>query len=240
VIAVVLMGSGLILTGSRGGLLSLLGVIGFVTILSLSKKKSNHSENETKAVNPQKKLILIGASITLVLVLFGSVIFLGGESDLMRGTGLSNEAEISNGRFHFWQMTLQIIKDHPIIGTGLDSFGVAFTRYDTWNGKMRVEQAHNEYLQVLSDGGILGFACLVFFIFVLFKNGWRNAKFSNDRYRRGVAIGGLGGCFGIIIHSFFDFPLRTPSNLYFFLMLAVLATSTIIYPKLYRRHGHED
>ncbi len=240
VIAVVLMGSGLVLTGSRGGLVSLLGVIGFVTFFSLSQKKSKSSDHETQPVYRQKKLILIGASITLVLVLFTSVIFLGGESSLMRGTGLNNPDEISNGRFHFWQMSLQIIKDHPIIGTGLDTFGVAFTRYDTWNGKIRVEQAHNEYLHILSDAGVLGFACFVFFMILLFKNGLRNASLSSDRYRRAVAIGAIGGCVGIIIHSFFDFPLRTPSNLYFFLMLAVLATNTIIYPKLYRHHAHEN
>jgi O-antigen ligase len=90
-------------------------------------------------------------------------------------------------------------------------------------------------LQILSDAGILGFACVVAFIVLLFRKGFSHAKESSDRFRRGVTIGALGGCFGIMIHSFFDFPLRTPSNSLFFLMLAVLATTTIIYPKLYRK-----
>jgi O-antigen ligase len=235
IIAVVLMGSGLILTSSRGGVLSLLGVIGFVTFFNLIGKKAKGSEEKSAKLFSNNKFLLIGASLALVLILFGSVIFLGGESALIRGTGLSKEAEISNGRFHFWQTALGIIKDNPIIGTGLDSFGVAFTKYDTWNGALRVEQTHNEYLQILSDAGILGFACVVTFIFLLFRKGLRNAKQSSDRFRRGVAIGALGGCFGIMIHSFFDFPLRTPSNSLFFLMLAVLATTTIVYPKLYRK-----
>lgn len=235
IIAVVLMGSGLILTSSRGGVLSLLGVIGFVTFFNLIGKKAKGSEEKSAKLFSNNKFLLIGASLALVLILFGSVIFLGGESALIRGTGLSKEAEISNGRFHFWQTALGIIKDHPIIGTGLDSFSVAFTKYDTWNGALRVEQTHNEYLQILSDAGILGFACVVTFIVLLFRKGFSHAKESSDRFRRGVAIGALGGCFGIMIHSFFDFPLRTPSNSLFFLMLAALATTTIVYPKLYRK-----
>lgn len=235
IIAVVVMGIGVILTGSRGGLLSLFGVIGFVTLFNLIGRKTNSTSENHSSAKKQNKFLLVSASLILILVLFGSVIFLGGESALMRGTGLSSQSDISTGRFHFWQTALQVIKDHPIIGTGLDSFGVAFTKYDTWNGNMRIEQTHNEYLQILSDAGILGFGCVAAFIFLLFRKGLKNANESSDRFRRGVAIGALGGCFGIMIHSFFDFPLRTPSNSFFFLMLAVLATTEVIYPKLYRR-----
>ncbi len=236
VIAIVLMGSGLILTGSRGGILSLLGVIGFVTLFNLISKKKNSKPSSEKAQGSNtRKFILVGASLALILVLLGSVVFLGGDSALMRGAGLSNEAEISNGRFHFWQTALQIIKDNPIIGTGLDSFGVSFTKYDSWNGNMRVEQAHNEYLQILADAGILGLACVIAFIFMLFRQGFRLVNQTGDRFRCGVVIGSMAGCFGILIHSFFDFPLRTPSNSFFFLMLAVLATGSISYPKFYRK-----
>ncbi|HXG84682.1 MAG TPA: hypothetical protein VNI84_11705, partial [Pyrinomonadaceae bacterium] len=122
-----------------------------------------------------------------------------------------------------------------ILGTGLDSFGVSFTRYDTWNGNMRVEQAHNDYLQILADAGILGFICVLSFIVLLFWQSLRIVGKSSDNFRRNVAVGALAGCFGIIVHSFFDFPLRTPANGYFFLLFAVLATATVNYPKLYRK-----
>ncbi|MDQ6788127.1 MAG: hypothetical protein M3033_15085, partial [Acidobacteriota bacterium] len=106
---------------------------------------------------------------------------------------------------------------------------------DTWNGTFRVEQAHNDYLQILSDAGILGFACVAAFIILLFKQSLRIIAKSSDNFRRNAAIGALAGCFGIMIHSLFDFPLRTPANGYFFLILAALSTATINYPKLYRR-----
>jgi hypothetical protein len=47
---------------------------------------------------------------------------------------------------------------------------------------------------------------------------------SRDDFRRGVATGALAGCFAVLVHSFFDFTLHTPSNTLLFLVLAGLAT----------------
>lgn len=235
-IAIILMGGGILLTGSRGGLVSLLGVIVFVTVFHLLiKSRHENQAGESSRSSLKRKFLLIGGSLALILVFVGFALFLGGDSALLRSTGVAKQEDISMGRFHFWQTTLQIIKDNPIIGTGLDSFGTAFTKYDTWNGTLRVEQSHNDYLQILADAGILGFGCVVAFIAILFWKSFRLINRSNDRFRRGVAIGALAGCFGIVIHSFFDFPLRTPSNAFFFLTLAALATASIHYPKLYRK-----
>lgn len=237
IIAVILMGIAVILTGSRGGILSLLGVVAFVTLLNLKNKSSKNNDYETGASFSKSyaNLILIGSSLALLLALLGSVLFLGGDSSLMRGVGMTEQADFSTGRTHFWKTTLQIIADNPIIGTGLDSFGMPFTKYDTWNGTMRVEQAHNDYLQILSDAGILGFACAAAFIFLLFKKGFALINETTDLFGRGVIIGSLAGCFGILMHSFVDFPLRTSSNSLFFLMLAVLATTSVRYSRMRRR-----
>ena len=235
IIALVLMGISVVLTGSRGGLISLFGVIGFVTLFNFTNKKPKPFSDESLEPKSNNKLILIGASLALVLVLAGSVLFLGADSSLMRGTGLTAQADISTGRSHFWSVALQVIKENPIIGTGLDTFGTAFTKFDTWNGNLRVEQVHNDYLQIFSDAGILGFICLIAFIFLLFKQSLNVINRTSDKFRKAVAVGALGGIFGMLIHSFFDFPLRTPANSYFFLIFVVLATGIITYPKLYRR-----
>ena len=231
IIAVVLMGVCVLLTSSRGGLLSLLAVVGFVTFFNLIGRKPRHRES----AKPTNKFILIGASLTLILALMGTALFLGGGSDLKRGAGLTTMEDVSTGRFHFWGIAVQVIKDNPVIGTGLDTFGTIFTKHDTWNGSLRVEQAHNDYLQILADAGILGFLCLVAFIFLLFKQSFAIINQTSDKFRRGAAIGALAGCFGILFHSFFDFPLRTPSNPFIFLTLVVLAVGSLNYPKLYRK-----
>lgn len=233
IIAAVIMGIGLILTSSRGGFLSLLGVIGFVITLNLLKKQDGEKVEKTN--NYRRYFAFIGGGITLILVVVGAVFLLGGDQSLLRGTGLQNaQTDISSGRTHFWSVALKVFFDYPIFGVGLNAFGTAFPQYDTWNGNLRIEQAHNDYLQMLTEAGIIGFICIAAFIFLLFKKGLQTISQSTDNFRRNIAIGALAGCFGILIHSFFDFPLRTPSNAFFFLTLAVLATASIDYAKIYR------
>jgi O-antigen ligase len=212
-------------------------------LLNLTERKTERhaADAENKLAGFQKNLLIIGSALMLIVLLIGSALFFGGETSVSRGIGLNNQGDVSTGRFHFWQVAWQIIIHNPIIGAGLDAFGVAFTRYDTWNGLYRVEQAHNDYLQILADAGIPGFLCLLVFIFLLFKKGLQVVRQSGDNlFQRGTAVGALAGCFGILIHSFFDFPLRTPSNALFFLVLTALATISINPSKLYQRRSRRQ
>jgi O-antigen ligase len=238
IIAVVVMGIAILLTGSRGGLISLLGVVGFIVAANLFGKTKNdkNSDGEESRKNFRRNFGFIVGGLALILVLFGAALLLGGDESLLRGIGLqANQTDVTSGRRHFWEIALKIFVDRPIFGAGLDSFGTAFTHYDTWNGSFRVEQAHNDYLHILADTGILGFACVAAFIFLLFKKSLQIIGTSTDSFRRNAAIGALAGCFGVLVHSFFDFPLRTTSNAFFFLLLVVIATTSIYYPKIYRR-----
>lgn len=236
--AAVVMGMAILFTGSRGGLISLVAVVAFVGAANFlgnrRSREKNTEETKNKSRFPRKLTYIVGG-LALILGLLGAVILLGGDESLVRGFNLTaDQTDATNGRKYFWQTAFKIIFDHPIIGTGLDSFGVVFTRYDSWNGNLRVEQAHNDYIQILADAGILGFACVASFIILLFKQSLQIITKASDNFRRSVAAGALAGCVGILIHSLFDFPLRTPANGYFFLLLAVLATASISYPKLYR------
>jgi O-antigen ligase len=215
----------------------LLGVVGFIVAANLiGKTKSGESSGgEENKNNFRRNFAFIAGGLALMLILFGAVLLLGGDESLLRGIGLqANQVDISSGRSHFWQIGLKIFLGHPILGAGLDSYGTAFTGYDTWNGNFRVEQAHNDYLQILADAGILGFACVAGFIFLLFKQSLQIIGTASDNFRRNAAIGALAGCFGVLVHSFFDFPLRTTANAFFFLLLVVIATASIYYPKSYR------
>jgi O-antigen ligase len=162
-------------------------------------------------------------AVTLVAVVLGTVTLMGGESGLTRLLGSLNTDDPTTGRAHFWGVTVDIIKTHPILGIGLGAFGVVYTAYDTRNGLFRLEQAHNDYLQVLADGGIVGAILGLFFVISLFRMGFARSE-SNDGFRRGVATGALAGCFAVLVHSFFDFTLHTTSNALLFLILAALAT----------------
>jgi O-antigen ligase len=225
IIAAVIMGIALIFTSSRGGILSFFGVLGFLVIPRILDK---NDRSEDIAAQNKSKFALIAGVLALIIGLFGAVIMLGGDQSLLRGVGLATSGDVSSGRSHFWAIALKIFFDYPVLGAGLNAFGVAFTGYDTWNGNNRVEQAHNEYLQILADAGIVGFACVAAFIYLLFKYSLSAIEAAADNvYRKSAARGALAGCFGIFIHSFFDFPLRTPANAFFFLLLTVIATVSI-------------
>ena len=118
---------------------------------------------------------------------------------------------------------MDVIKAHPVIGSGLGSFGVIYTRYDSRNGLYRLEQAHNDYLQILSDGGIVGGLLGLSFLVILFRKGFARRN-TDDKFRRGIVTGALAGCFAVLVHSAFDFTLHTTSNALLFLILAAMAT----------------
>ncbi len=237
IIAIILMGIAILFTGSRGGLLSLLGVLGFVMFTNFLRHGNSDEpvSKEEKRARLRRNIALGGGGLALILILFGAVVLLGGDASLVRGIGFTNQADVSSGRLHFWSVALQTFNAYPILGAGLDAFGTAFPQYDTWNGSFRVEQAHNDYLQTLADAGILGLICVVSFVFLLFKQGLQRIGAEHSHFRRSVAIGALAGCFGILLHSFFDFPLRTASNGFYFLLLAALATAPIAFPKRRQR-----
>lgn len=227
--ATIVMGVALVMTGSRGGILSFFGVVGLVTVFAFLKKEKKTADGEGDGnKDRRRKLLLVGGGLAFFLLIAGGGILLGGDSALFRGLGIENTAaDVSNGRLHFWYIALQIFRDNFLLGAGFDAFGVAFTKYDTWNGAFRIEQAHNDYLQILADTGIFGLACVLGFIYLFFKRALVIVFATHDRFRYGVAIGSLAGCFGIMIHSFFDFPLRTPANAFIFLTLAALAIVSV-------------
>ena len=224
--AVVVMGVAVAFTGSRGGMLGFLTTAAFTFVLTfLAGRRKGHG-NEPLAASQGLPLLAAGG-LGLVVVIFGTALLLGGNDSLLRGIGaVSANVDVSTGRLHFWPIALRIFLDHPVIGAGMEAFGAAFPVYDSWNGFFRVEHAHNDYLQILADGGILGFACVAAFIVLLFRCGLRTVAAASG-FRRAAAIGALAGCLGILVHSFFDFPLRTNSNAFFFLLLAVIATSRV-------------
>ena len=221
-----LMAVALIMTNSRGGLISLFAELLFlVATMGLRRRRHKHRKSVSEEHKPRIKSAAVkaGLALAMVVALFGSVVLLGGEEALTRMVGSVNTDDPTTGRAHFWSVTVDIIKNHPLVGTGLGAFGVVYTGYDSRNGMYRLEQAHNDYLQVLSDGGIVGAGLGLFFVVSLFRMGFARRE-SRDDFRRGVATGALAGCFAVLIHSFFDFTLHTPANALLFLVLAALAT----------------
>lgn len=218
-----LMAVALVMTNSRGGIISLLAELLFLVATMGLRRRHHRKGSARRQPRIKSAAIKAGLALALVMALFGGVVLLGGEDALTRIVGSVNTDDPTTGRAHFWAVTVDIIKTHPWLGIGLGGFAVVYTGYDSRNGVYRLEQAHNDYLQVLSDGGIIGAVIGLFFVVNLFRMGFTRRD-SRDDFRRGVATGAMAGCFAVLVHSFFDFTLHTPANALLFLVLAALAT----------------
>lgn len=216
--AAALMGVSLIMTNSRGGIISLAAELFFLVLIAGPIAKKKEKPKRLRAV-----LLRAGLAAGLVAILFGGTLAVGGADVFNRLLGTVNASDPTTGRSHFWSVTLDVIKAHPIVGSGLGSFGVIYTRYDSRNGFYRLEQAHNDYLQTLSDGGVVGGLIGLSFLVILFRKGFERRD-TEDKFRRGIASGALAGCFAVLVHSAFDFTLHTTANALLFLVLAAMAT----------------
>ena len=212
VTAIGLMGIALLLSGSRGGLVAFLAQIIFLIILT------------TKSKSYGQIVLKAGLAVALVAAIVAGSFFVGGESSLTRFVETAASENVTTDRSHIWSVTLDVIRENLPFGAGLGAFGVAYTPFDSFSGLERVEQAHNDYLQVLSDAGIVGLMIGGFFLFRLFREGLRNIKTENT-FRRGAVTGALAGCFAILVHSVFDFVLHTTAVSVLFLMLVSIVVS---------------
>jgi O-antigen ligase len=217
--AALLMAVSLILTNSRGGMISLIAEVLFIIVVAGPGVSADHSRHKVF-----RGVLMRGvAALAFAVLLFIGAVAVGGPGVFNRLLGTVNAADPTTGRAHFWNVTLDVITHHPFIGSGLGSFGVIYTRYDSRNGLYRLEQAHNDYLQILADAGIIGGLLGLAFLIVLFRRGFARRD-TKDKFRRGVATGALAGCFAVLVHSAFDFTLHTTSNALLFLVLAAMAT----------------
>lgn len=218
IIAIALMGTALLLSGSRGGLMAFLAAIIFLALIT------------TRGSGAKKLVLRVAMSLLLLAAVVGGAIFVGGDTSLTRIVDTAGTKDVTTGRFEIWEITLQMIAADMPFGSGLGAFGVAYSRFDTASGLARVEQAHNDYLQVVADAGIPGLLIGLFFLYLVYVTG-RLALRAKNLTRRGIAAGALAGIFAVLVHSLFDFVLHTTAvSILFVLLLAILAAARHEYP----------
>lgn len=121
---------------------------------------------------------------------------------------------------------VDMIKDHPLLGTGPGTFATVFTQYQPPGMLMRYTQGHNDYLHFISEAGLALVPVMVWMIIALFVKGFK--KLNNpSRLVRGITLGAMSGITAILVHSIFDFNLHIPANAILFTVLAALVVSPI-------------
>jgi O-antigen ligase len=99
----------------------------------------------------------------------------------------------------------QIFAKHPVMGSGLNTFFVNFMKYrnDQWKDK-KGSYAHNCYLQMAADTGLIGLSGFLFLIISYFRAVIRALKIIKDEFYRTALWGISIGVFAFLVHSFFD------------------------------------
>jgi len=106
----------------------------------------------------------------------------------------------NNNRLGYWSRSLSIIKDYPILGSGINTYSSVQWRYNVgWGG-----YPHNSYLQMMAETGIIGLSSFLWLLFVLFRNSLRNFRKMQNFEFKILLLSFLTGLSGFLIHSFFD------------------------------------
>ncbi len=207
---------------SRGGMLATGAQIVLFGLLSaISRRRGTASS--LPAHNPLlPALILAGALVIAIQV--------GYEPLLQRfGTVRQGADERSlTTRIEYWKASWRMFLDHPVAGVGLGAFPTIYPRYGTSSARHeRLEQAHNDYLQLLTDAGILGGGIGVLAIGLLLREVWRRWRHweSLQADERAVFIGAAVAIAGLLIHSLVDFNLQIAANALLFSFIVSLVVS---------------
>lgn len=145
------------------------------------------------------------------------------------GYGLTSEV-----RFSLWKDSFEVFLDHPVFGTGLDTFKEVHGAYSSINTTFyEAKYVHNEYLQQLSDTGILGLASMLLLLFFLGKALLGAFRERKSEFSKALGAGAALGCLSYLVHSFFDFNFRITANLFLFAFLLSLSHSVLF-------TGHRD
>jgi O-antigen ligase len=200
-----------ILSASRGGIIGLF----FELILLAFLARVRHIGKKQ----------LVGV-VGLLLLAATFIVWLGVSEAIQRFEQLIPEEMSANTRITMYWDTWHIFRGHPWVGTGLGTFAVIYPQYASfYNQGSIVNHAHNDYLELLAETGLIGGLCGLSFIVFLFWRGLANVQIAERRLVRGIRAGSLTACAGLLLHSLVDFNLHIPSNALIFLLLACLATS---------------
>ena len=218
-VALILIGLGIILTGSRAAIITMLLLFLIFAQFSIYLKGS-------KPVRKKLKFIFLAIS--------GVAIFIGVQNSVNRLASTSFE---SSGRLLRWPNTISMFSDFPVFGTGFGTYRFSYYLYDTDEGGKWSTHAHNEYLETLSEGGLVG---VVLFLIPLFLIVYSIIKMLGKRRHPDVKMLGIGvmtSFFAAAFHSLFDFSLRIPSNIFILVLIAGLGVQIAMYKRRFYNEG---
>ena len=212
-IAAAIMTGTVFLSGSRGGMLAVLTEFLLLAVLVARQKRGVRTA--------------VGVGVFAV-VLLSLLTWLGGKQLTTRvfSIGRETRTEISGGmRLSIDRDALSMFRRKPVLGWGLGAFPVAYPQFRSFYTNFFVNEAHNDYLQLLTETGVLGVAVMIWFLVALYRAAIRKISNWTSSVSGSLTLACLLGITAILVHSFFDFNLQIPANAALFYVLCSLAAS---------------
>ena len=205
--SLLVMFTAVVLTGSRSGMVSVALAFAVVGVLLWTRPETR----------PARRVLTGG-----VLAVSGGAVLWAGLAATLARFGAS--ASAFSERWGAWQDTAHIIRDFVAFGTGLGTYGRAMLVYQTVDRTSIYAQAHNDYLQLLAEGGLLVAVPSMIAAGVIVKTVWRRLRSTDDdTLTRWMRAGAVAGLIGIAAQSTVEFSLQMPGNTVMFVLLLALA-----------------
>lgn len=201
----ILMASTIFLSRSRGGMIAFVLQVVLFAILTLLQRR-----------NPRVASTLAAVCVLVLIFLFiiGKGHVLGRLRDLAPGTRLSMTLDC-----------LRMFTVRPLFGWGLGTFPVVYPKYRSFYTSLFINEAHNDYAQLLAETGAIGFGLMIWFLIRLYRHRWATSRRWEFKWDGALSLAALIGCSGILFHSIVDFNLHIPANAALFYALCSLAAS---------------
>jgi O-antigen ligase len=209
--AAVMVGT-IFLSGSRGGMIAIVAELIILAALLVRQKRSLRTA--------------IGIGVFLAIVVGLLVWIGGGELSKRIATAGPGHTELSSDiRTYINRDGLRMFLKKPVLGWGLGTFPIVYPEFRTFYTNFFVNEAHNDYLQLLVEMGLLGFATMVWFVVTLYARAFRKIKHWPTEMSGAVTLACVLGLSGILVHSAVDFNLQIPANAALFYVLCTIAAS---------------
>ncbi len=198
---VLIIGAGILLSQSRGGIASGALMLVFMTTAAMAHPR----------VRTKRRTIVAGLLLAMTLVGAGSIV-LSSPSTLYRFLSIDPRDPDSQARTAYWATSVDAWREYPIVGSGLGTFREAFRQVqpvDELGGY--VSHAHNDPLELLVTGGIIGFVLGVagfLSMLVILIRAWWNEK---HREQSVLMLAGVGALLAVSVHSLVEFPFTIPA-----------------------------
>jgi len=209
---VMVMILGLLFSGSRMGILSLLLAFSLISLLFGDLRKGGKFSKAS--------VLILGLG-----VLWG--VWIGLDAVINRFFSVSEDFK---SRWMIWANTFDILKDFPVLGSGLGTFGQIFPMYRSFHIRRFITHAENDFLQLASEVGLVGTGMLlILFVFLFFKAVSGIRSLPNSEPRRHIGLGGLVGILALMFHSLVERNIQIPSNAFLYTFIWVLVLQATLF-----------